>query len=104
MQWFSLTDGENVMNKAGTATEAAERVRQCMRRGTRGAPDEYTWDEYKKALTLLLQHKSLSTHCHALREDRQMLRRHHQPRCHRPLDKVNVTSPRMITIFITDGL
>jgi Transposase DDE domain len=66
-----------------------------LREGTSGYAEhdgeKYKWRHLVE--NFLLQHKSLSTHCHALREDRQMLRRHHQPRRHRPLDKVNVNRP-----------
>jgi hypothetical protein len=36
------------------ATDAPAQVMQCMRRGTRGAPDESTWDEYKTELVRLV--------------------------------------------------
>jgi hypothetical protein len=66
-----------------------------LREGTSGYA-EHDREKYQVAASrrkLLLQHKSLSTHCHALREDRQMLRRHGQPRRHRPLDEVNLNRP-----------
>jgi hypothetical protein len=42
-----------MMNRPAVANAAAQVV-QCMQRGTRGAPDEYTWDEYKAEMTRLV--------------------------------------------------
>jgi hypothetical protein len=42
---------------------------------------------------LFLSHQSVSARCHALRKDRQMLRRDGEPRRHRSLGTVNVNRP-----------
>ena len=63
-----------------------------LREGTSGYA-EHDREKYKWRHLLENFFCSIKAYCHALREDRQMLRLHGQPRRHRPLDKVNVNSP-----------
>jgi hypothetical protein len=45
---------ENIPQEPPRAADATASVTQCMRSGTRGAPDEYAWDEYKAEMTRLV--------------------------------------------------
>ena len=47
-------DGQLQLPLGQSSTATAESVVQCMRRGNRGGPDEYTWDEYKAELLRLV--------------------------------------------------